>query len=113
MIRIHRIACSLAAVAAVASAAALPASAEGNYTLTIGDQGFQPGAIEIPANEKLKLTVSNKTKKPAEFESAELGREKLVPAGGSISIPVGPLKAGTYKFFDDFNPSHAGTITVK
>jgi hypothetical protein len=42
-----------------------------------------------------------------------LHREKIVTAGGQISVFVGPLDPGTYEFFDDFNQAARGRLVVK
>ena len=51
--------------------------------------------------------------KAAEWESYELNREKVVPAGGTTNIYLGPLTPGTYPFFDDFNQAVTGQIVAK
>jgi plastocyanin len=109
----HLIIRTFLASAMIAAPAVLPAVAEESYKLTINEQGFEPATLEIPAGKKVTLTVSNTTKKAAEFESDKLSREKIVPPGKTITIPVGPLKAGSYEFEDDFNKAHKGTINVK
>src|SRR5262249_22941499 len=84
------------------------------YTLTIKDHMFQPTAIEIPAGKKIELIVKNEDPTPEEFESTELRREKVVPAGQQITVYIGPLKPGRYEFFGDFNPKTArGHIVAK
>jgi plastocyanin len=104
---------ALLGAAMIVAAGVAPASADDSYTINIGEQGFEPATLEVPAGQKIKLTVSNKTKKAAEFESEKLGREKVVPAGRSASISIGPLKAGSYEFINDFNKSHKGAINAK
>ena len=60
------------------------------------------------------LIVENQDKTIEVFESHDLNREKIVGAGKSIKIYIGPLEAGVYKFFGEFNQKTAqGTITVK
>ena len=84
------------------------------YTLTIKDHMFQPTAIEIPAGKRIELIVKNEDPTPEEFESTELRREKVVPAGQQITVYIGPLKPGRYEFFGDFNPKTArGHIVAK
>jgi hypothetical protein len=84
------------------------------YTLTIKDHMFQPTEVEIPAGKKIELIVKNEDPTPEEFESSELRREKVVPAGQQITVYIGPLKAGRYEFFGDFNPKTArGHIVAK
>lgn len=84
------------------------------YQLVIKDHKFSPENIDIPAGKKVKLVVKNQDPTPEEFESHDLNREKMVPGGSKIIIYVGPLDAGNYKFFGEFNPKTAkGTLTVK
>ena len=84
------------------------------YTLVIKDHQFQPTEIEVPAGQKIALTVKNNDSTPEEFESTELRREKVVPGGEQITVYIGPLKPGKYEFFGDFNPKTArGHIIAK
>ena len=62
----------------------------------------------MPAGEKIELHIRNADAAASEFESAELHREKLVPAGKEVVVFIGPLRAGRYEFFDDFHPLVAG-----
>jgi hypothetical protein len=38
--------------------------------------------------------------------------EKIVPAGGKITLEVRPLSAGRYKFFDDYHEDTAFGFVV-
>jgi len=90
------------------------AAQDPSYTLIIKNHQFQPTEIEIPAGQKIALTVKNNDPTPEEFESAELRREKVVPGGEQIIVYIGPLKPGRYEFFGDFNPTTArGHIVAK
>jgi hypothetical protein len=83
-------------------------------TLSVKDQSFVPQNLSVPAGQKVKLVITNQDKSPVEFESYELSREKVIPAEGQATLFIGPLDAGTYKFFDDFHREKTmGTITVK
>lgn len=96
-------------VAAPALADEVPA-----HTIVIKDHKFEPATLEIPADTKVKLVIRNEDKTPEEFESHDLKREKIVKGGKEITVLVGPLKPGTYKFFGEFNPKTAqGEIVVK
>jgi hypothetical protein len=87
---------------------------EATFALVIKDHKFQPTEIEIPAGQKIALTVKNNDPTPEEFESAELRREKVIPGGEQIIVYIGPLKPGRYEFFGDFNPTTArGHIVAK
>ncbi|MES2677400.1 MAG: cupredoxin domain-containing protein [Pseudomonadota bacterium] len=84
------------------------------YKIVIKDHKFSPQNLIIPANEKVKLLVENQDKTIEEFESHDLNREKIVGGGKTASIFVGPLKAGVYKYYGEFNEKTAqGTITAK
>ena len=85
-----------------------------DYTLTIKDHRFQPETLEIPAGQKVKITVVNQDPTPEEFESYELNREKVIKGNGTGVVFIGPLEPGTYPFFGEFNMSTAkGRIVAK
>lgn len=91
-----------------------PASAQDAvYKLTIRDHKFEPATLEVKADAKFKLSVTNAQVEPAEFESNELNREKVIPPGATVSVNIGPLKPGTYKFMDDFHQQATGSIIAK
>ena len=98
-----------AAVAAV-FLAALPAFAADGYRITFEDHAATPQTLTVPAGERVKLQIKNARSVPAEFESSDLGREKVVPAGLTLDLWIGPLQPGKYKFFDDFNPAVTGWV---
>lgn len=80
--------------------------------LVIEQRQFNPSTLSLPANTQVLLTVHNRDRQPAEFESYDLSREIVIPPGASARVYVGPLKPGTYRFFDDFNPDAEGRISV-
>jgi plastocyanin len=105
-----------AAVALMATAALAPISfaQETKFTVSIKDHKFEPAQIEVPAGVKFSLLVKNLDPTPEEFESYELNREKIVPGNGEITVFLGPLSAGVYPFFGEFNPETAqGQIIAK
>ena len=86
----------------VAHAADVP-----QFNLVIKDHAYQPAQLTVPANTKIKLIVENRDSTPEEFESTEFNREKIVLPHSTISVYVGPLKAGRYAFFGDFHQDTA------
>jgi len=80
-------------------------SDEPHFALTIKDRQFVPAELHVPARQKIVLVVKNLDATPSEFESTDLNREKVVVGGGSITVFIGPLRPGSYEFFDDFNPN--------
>jgi hypothetical protein len=99
----------LTALAGVAVADNMP-----EFTLVIKDHLYQPTELRVPAGAKIKIIVRNEDATPEEFESTDFGREKIVPPNASITVFVGPLKAGTYRFFGDFHQDTAqGRLIVE
>jgi hypothetical protein len=93
---------------------AAPAHAADEYTLTIKDHKFVPDTLEIPAGQKVKITIVNEDATPEEFESYELNREKIIQGNSKGIVFVGPLDPGTYPFFGEFNMDTAkGQIIAK
>lgn len=82
------------------------------YTLDIHAHAFAPATLAIPAGTRIKLLVKNTRALPSEFESFDLNREKIVPPGATVTVWIGPLAAGQYKIFDDFNPATTGWIVA-
>ena len=95
--------------------ASLPASAETTeYLITIKDHRFEPSEMTLPAGTRVKLTIHNRDTTPEEFESEDLRREKIIPGNSTASIWVGPLPAGEYSFFGEFNEATAqGKLIAK
>jgi len=82
-------------------------AADDSFTLTIKDHRFDPTQLNVPAGKKFKLVVKNLDATPEEFESHDLKREKVIAGKGQATIAIGPLKAGTYKFFGEYHESTA------
>ncbi len=81
--------------------------------LSIQQAHFEPQTLEIPAGVRAKVVVRNQDAMPAEFESTDLSREVIVPAHGEVTVFLGPVDPGTYKYFNDFNHSMTGTVVAK
>ena len=84
-----------------------------DYVISLKDHQFSPQELAIPVNQKIRLTVKNLDASPAEFESSDVNREKIVGANSEIAIFIGPLDSGMYHYFDDFHRESTGTIIVK
>jgi plastocyanin domain-containing protein len=82
--------------------------------LVIENHQMKPSTIEIPADKKIKLIMTNKDSTPEEFESYDLAREKIIPANSTTELYIGPLKPGRYEFHGELNPKTAkGEVIVK
>ncbi len=98
----------VAAAPFAASAAGMP-----EFSLTIQNHRFEPATLKVPAGTKFKVRVTNKDSTPSEFESNEFNREKIVPPNSTVTVFIGPLDKGTYKFYDDFNRAATGVLIVE
>lgn len=82
--------------------------------LRIQNHQFVPNIINLAENEKAKLIIHNDDETIEEFESFDLKREKLIPAGKKVTVVLKPMKPGTYEFFGEFHEDTAkGKIIVK
>ncbi|HUY02382.1 MAG TPA: cupredoxin domain-containing protein [Rhodocyclaceae bacterium] len=85
-----------------------------DYVLTLRNNQFSPKSLTIPANQKIKIILKNQDATPAEFESSDLNREKVVGANSEVIIFIGPLDVGNYGYFDDFHrDTTTGAIIAK
>lgn len=92
----------------------LATAAKPVFEIEIKNHLFQPSTLTIPSDQKIKLIVYNRDPTPEEFESYELNREKVIVGKRKAVIFIGPLTAGVYPFFGEFNPKTAqGKIVVK
>jgi high-affinity iron transporter len=101
-----------AAVLGVLLAGGSSARAEDPPVLVFHNHRFEPARIEVPAHVKFRLQVKNTDDTADEFESNDLNREKLVTPGGTITVFLGPLDPGEYKFFGDFHQDTAQGVLI-
>ena len=85
---------------------------EHEYKIMIKDHHFVPAELRIPANLKVKIHIENLDSEAEEFESYDLDREKIVGPNKTITVFLGPLKPGFYKYFGEFNPDTAQGVIV-
>jgi hypothetical protein len=84
--------------------AAQPALADDpTFRIDLKDGVITPLTLEVPANTRIRLEVTNSGTSPAEFESVQLKKEKVIAAGNSSVMVIRNLDPGTYDFFDDFH----------
>lgn len=81
--------------------------------LKIKEHKFDPEILNLPAGQKIRITVHNQDETIEEFESVDLKREKIIPGNSKAVIILAPLKPGEYKFFGEFHEDTAkGKIIV-
>lgn len=91
---------------------ALSLAADLEYTLTLRGHRFEPAELRVPVGKKIKLVIDNQDATPEEFESHELNREKVIPGKSKLPVFIGPLVAGKYPFFGDFNAKTASGVII-
>lgn len=85
-----------------------------SYRLELNDGKLSSNRLVVPAGKRFKIDVVNKGKTPAEFESLQLRKEKVLAPGAESFIVLGPLSPGEYKFYDEFHMATTqGVISVK
>ena len=92
--------------------ATVASTAEPEIVLAIKNHRFDPAELKVPANQRVKLVVHNQDSTPEEFESHSLNREKVIPAGAKVTIFIGPLKPGRYRFAGEYNEATAKGVVV-
>ena len=74
--------------------------------LEMKDGELIPRILEVPAKTIIRIKITNTGTEPAEFESIQLRKEKVLAPGANSVVVIAPLKPGRYTFFDDFHLSH-------
>jgi plastocyanin len=103
----------LATLALLAVATAVRAEDAVTVNIVLKDHRFQPAELHAAAGKAIVIVLKNLDPAPAEFESNMLRVEKVVTAGGTISMKIRPLEPGRYRFFDDFHPETIGYLVVQ
>ena len=105
---------SMALGGAIGIAVCQPASAQDTtLQITVENHRFSPSELRAPANKPIVITIRNNDATPMEFESVSLRVEKIVAPKSQGSVRIRALSPGRYEFFDDFNQSTRGTLTVQ
>lgn len=86
---------------------------DSEYMMEMHGSGFAPQKLEVPAGQKIHLTVKNTGTDESEFESYPLDQEHKIESGESADMYIGPLEPGEYEVFDDNNPDAKGSIVAK
>jgi uncharacterized cupredoxin-like copper-binding protein len=75
-----------------------------SFRIEFNDGKFEPQRLEVPANKTIEIELVNKGQGPAEFESKQLRKEKVLAPGATTTLVIRGLDPGEYDFFDDFHP---------
>jgi hypothetical protein len=109
-------ACGFLALATIAGASlrADDARAADDPTVRIEfkDGVVTPREIIVPANTRIRLELVNTGETPAEFESLELKKEKVLAPKASSVLVIRTLAPGRYDFFDDFHLGQPPAVLI-
>lgn len=104
-------------ILALAAALAAPLAAQAElptFKLVAENGRFTPETIEVPANTRFKIEVTNRNVGPEEFETPSPLKELVVAPGVTRATVFPPLKPGSYPFFGEFHKETAkGRIIAK
>jgi hypothetical protein len=102
----------LAALCLACGAVVTRAGEEPIFTITFKDGTVSPLRLEVPANQRFQLNLVNTGDTPAEFESNELRKEKVLAAKTTSILVFRTLDPGEYPFFDDFHPDAPQAVLI-
>jgi hypothetical protein len=103
----------LAALFLVSGAAKTLAEEEPVFTIEFKDGNIVPERLEVPAKRRFQLQLRNNGDTPAEFESNELRKEKVLAPMTTSILVFRTLDPGEYPFFDDFHPDAKAVLIAK
>jgi len=75
--------------------------------ISIQNHKFIPSTIKAHSNRNIKIRVNNLDDSVEEFESSDFNREKIILGNSTVTINIGSLNTGTYKFFGEFHKDTA------
>jgi len=80
--------------------------------LEMKDGELIPSTLTVPANTRIRIEVHNSGSSPAEFESTQLRKEKVLAPGAQSVVVIARLRPGQYSFFDDFHLDHPRGLVI-
>lgn len=80
--------------------------------LEMKDGALIPSTLTVPANTRIRIEVHNSGSSPAEFESTQLRKEKVLAPGAKSVVVIARLRPGQYTFFDDFHLDHPAGLVI-
>jgi hypothetical protein len=82
------------------------------FAIEFKDGTVAPLRLEVPANKRFQLLLRNSGDTPAEFESSELRKEKVLAPKTTAILVFRTLDPGEYAFFDDFHPGAPKAVLI-
>lgn len=109
---VTRLSIAFLTVAMLGLAGPAIADEEPVFRIEFKDGSMTPSRIEVPANTRFVLELRNSGQTPAEFESRELRKEKVLAPGVTSRLIIRTLDPGEYDFFDDFHPNTPAAVLI-
>ena len=82
------------------------------FAVVAKDGLLLPARIEVPAGRRVKLVLKNEGRNPVEFENLDMRVEKVLAPGATSFVIVPSLKAGSYRFVDEFHPATGQMLLI-
>jgi Cupredoxin-like domain len=82
------------------------------FMIEFKDGNIAPERSQVPANRRFQLQLRNNGDPPAEFESDELRKEKVLAPNTTSVLVFRTLDPGEYPFFDDSHPDARRAILI-
>ncbi|MCI0600993.1 MAG: cupredoxin domain-containing protein [Beijerinckiaceae bacterium] len=82
------------------------------FIIEFKDGTVTPERLEVPANRRFQLQLRNSGETPAEFESIELRKEKVLAPKSTAILVFRTLSPGEYTFFDEFHPDAPKAVLI-
>jgi len=101
-----------AVLLAVVAPARAQAAEEPTFQIVFRNGAIEPKRLEVPAGTRFRLEIRNEDDAPAEFESVELHKEKVLAPHSQTVMVIRTLDPGEYSFFDDFHPGAPPAVLV-
>jgi len=80
--------------------------------LTIRAHRFVPAELRVPAGRPVTIDLTNEDPTAEEFDSTDLGVEKVVAGGRQTPVRLRPLAPGRYAFMGEFNAETAQGVVI-
>ncbi len=112
MTRSARSLTGLLMAAGIAAAPGEVRAEDPTFRIEFNNGKITPARIEVPARTRIRLELVNIGDTPAEFESVELRKEKVLAGKSDSVMVIRTLDPGEYKFFDDFHLDQPPAVIV-
>ena len=82
----------------------------GSVTLTAAEFAFEPADLSAASGDTIEFV--NEDDAEHNFTAEDAGLDEDVDAGGSTTIDLSGVEAGTYDYFCEYHPDMKGTLEV-